>query len=278
MSHLPLTDTPMAAFPEPCWLPNKTSPLPETPRSKIVDDNVESKHQECKSPMHVIKEWLPFCEEELTPKQGLEFANLKECEKFYKSYAHHVGFSVHKSSFKKGKGGLQKHRYFVCCKQGFKRTQTNVHSNRKVKLTREGCNVMVGFRRTKDGKYELFKFHEGHTHVLSTPRKHHMLNSNNGVNSVHRTLFKSLTRANIGPSKANRIIKEQMGGSQNVGCSKQDLENFQRDLKAFIKDSDAQMFIKNCKRKKEVHSSFYFVYALESDGILKHVFWTDGLA
>ena len=71
---------------------------------------------------------------------------------------------------------------------------------------------MVVFRRTKDGKYELFKFHEGHTHVLSTLRKRHMLNSNRGVNSVHWTLFKSLTRGNIGPSKAHRIIEEQMGG------------------------------------------------------------------
>ena len=109
---------------------------------------------------------------------------------------------------------------------------------------------MVGFKRTKDGKYELFKFHEGHTHVLSTPRKRHMLNSNRSVNSVHQTLFKSLTCTNIGPSKTHRIIKEQMGGFQNARCSEQDLKIFQRDLKAFIKDSDAQMFIENFKRKK----------------------------
>ncbi|KAJ8425540.1 hypothetical protein Cgig2_033138 [Carnegiea gigantea] len=34
-------------------------------------------------------------------------------------------FSVRKSSFKKSKEGVQKYRYFVCSKQGFKRTQTN---------------------------------------------------------------------------------------------------------------------------------------------------------
>jgi len=56
------------------------------------------------------------------------------------------------------------------------------------------------------------------------------------------------------------------------------LKNLQRDLKAFIKDSDAQMFIENFKRKKEVHPSFYLAYDLESDGTLKHVFWTDSLA
>jgi len=97
------------------------------------------------------------------------------------------------------------------------------------------------------------------------------------VNSVHRALFKSLTCANIGPSKTHRIIKEQVGGFQNVGCSKQDLKNFQRDLKAFIKDSDAQMFIENFKRKQNVHPSFYFAYELDVDGTLKHVFWADGI-
>jgi len=99
---------------------------------------------------------------------------------------------------------------------------------------------MVAFKRTTIGTFVLFRFHEGHTHLLATPRKRHMLNSNRGVNNVHKTLFKSLTRANIGPSKAHCIIKEQVGGFENVGCSKQDLKNFQRDLKAFIKDFDTQ--------------------------------------
>jgi len=82
----------------------------------------------------------------------------------------------------------------------------------KVKSTRDVCNAMVGFRRTKDCKYELLKFHEGKTHVLSTLKKYHMLKSNKGVNGVHQTLFNSLTHANILPSK--RIIKEQMDGFQ----------------------------------------------------------------
>jgi len=96
----------------------------------VVGDEMESIHDECKSPTHVIKEWLPFCEDELKPRQGLEFMNLEECEKFYKSHAHHVGFSVRKSSFEKGKEGVHKYRYFVCSKQGFKRAQTNLKCNK----------------------------------------------------------------------------------------------------------------------------------------------------
>ncbi|KAJ8421021.1 hypothetical protein Cgig2_020047 [Carnegiea gigantea] len=41
------------------------------------------------------------------------FYNLEEHEKFYKSYAHHLGFSVHKSFFKKSKEGAQKYSELI---------------------------------------------------------------------------------------------------------------------------------------------------------------------
>ena len=122
---------------------------------------------------------------------------------------------------------------------------------------------MAAFKRTEDGKYVLFRFYEGHTHLLATPKKRHMLKSNARVKSVHRALFKSYTRANVGPSRAHRSMKEQVGGFEHVGCSKQALKNFQRDLKAYIKDSDAHMFVENLKRKKEVNKSFYYAYELD---------------
>ena len=79
----------------------------------------EKQHQtpeKFKSSTHVVKEWIPICEEELKPKEGLEFANLEECENFYKSYAHFIGFSIRKSSSEKTKEGVQKYKYFVCSK------------------------------------------------------------------------------------------------------------------------------------------------------------------
>ncbi|KNA23531.1 hypothetical protein SOVF_024090 [Spinacia oleracea] len=32
----------------------------------------------CRSPMSVIKEWVPVCEDDLNPKEGMEFDNLEE--------------------------------------------------------------------------------------------------------------------------------------------------------------------------------------------------------
>ena len=48
----------------------------------LVDDIMRMEEGETqmpekfKSPTHITKEWIPFCEEELKPREGLEFANL----------------------------------------------------------------------------------------------------------------------------------------------------------------------------------------------------------
>lgn len=73
------------------------------------------------------------------------------------------------------------------------------------------------------------------------------------------------------------MLKEQVGGYQNVGCTQRDLQNCLRDLKTLIKDSDACVFIDNFKRKREVNQSFYFAYEGDSEDRLKHVFWADGI-
>ena len=41
--------------------------------------------EKCKSPTHVVKKWIPICEEELKPREGFEFVNLEESEKLYSS-------------------------------------------------------------------------------------------------------------------------------------------------------------------------------------------------
>jgi len=54
------------------------------------------------------------------------------------------------------------------------------------------------------------------------------------------------------------LLKEQVGGYENIGCTYKDLQNYHRDLKALIKDTDAHMFIDVLKNKKEVNPGFFF--------------------
>ncbi|XP_057432341.1 protein FAR1-RELATED SEQUENCE 5-like [Lotus japonicus] len=237
--------------------------------------------------MNTSEEWIPMCDEELKPVVGKVFDTLEEGESFYKRYTLTVGFSVHNSSQVKDKYGL-KWRYFVCSKEGFKAQkkdvvtdllidEKNLPKSRRSKITREGCSTKVAFKRIEDGKYEVKRFDEGHTHALATPRKKQFLRSARSVNSVHKNLLFCYNRANVGPSKSYQLLKEQVGGYDNIGCTKRDLQNYCRDLKELVKDSDAHMFVDNFRRKHDMNHSFYYDYAVDDEGKLKYVFWADGL-
>lgn len=230
---------------------------------------------------------MPTCAEELKPKVGQQLNTLEEGEEFYKRYAHNAGFSVRCSSETKDKNGVKRWKYFVCSKEGYlpNKTESVVQSESTVKLkarrrslTREGCYARAVFKLVEEGKYELNKFHESHTHALASPMKRQFLRSARKVNPVHKSLLRAYNRANIGPSKTYHLLKEQFGGYQNVGCTQRDLQNYSRDLKTLIKDSDAHVFIDNFRRKQELNPSFYYAYDVDGEGRLKCVFWADGLS
>ncbi|XP_058783612.1 protein FAR1-RELATED SEQUENCE 5-like [Vicia villosa] len=235
-----------------------------------------------------IREWNPTCDDEFKPAIGKVFDTLEEGGNFYKRYAHCVGFSVRNSSETKDKDGV-KWKYFLCSKEGFKVekmvfspelivSENSLPKTRKRKMTREGCNARIAFKRTIDGRYEVAKFFEGHTHALVTPRKKQFLRSTRSVSNVHKNLLFSCNRANVGTSKVYQLLKEQVGSYDNIGCTKRDIQNYSRNLKELIKDSDAHIFIDNFRRKKETSHSFYYDFEVDKEGRLKYVFWADGIS
>jgi hypothetical protein len=55
------------------------------------------------------------------------------------------------------------------------------------------------------------------------------------------------------------------------------LQNYSRNLKELIKDSDADMFIDNFSRKHEMNHSFFYDYEADNQGKLKCVFLADDI-
>jgi hypothetical protein len=64
--------------------------------------------------------FTPECEEELKPIVGMIFDDIDYVEKFYKSYAHHVGFGVRVRQHKKLEDDIVTWKSFLCDRQGFK--------------------------------------------------------------------------------------------------------------------------------------------------------------
>ncbi|KAJ1381231.1 Zinc finger, PMZ-type [Sesbania bispinosa] len=153
----------------------------QSPQSHVSSDLNSTSPR---SPTPSEHEWVPNCVEELKPKVGQQFDTLKEGEEFYKRYAHNVGFSVRCSSETKDKNGVKRWKYFVCSKEGYilDKEKVGEQSNSTIKsrrrsLTREWCNAKAVFKLVGEGKYELIRFHESHTHVLASPMKRQFLRS-----------------------------------------------------------------------------------------------------
>ncbi|XP_074298359.1 protein FAR1-RELATED SEQUENCE 5-like [Silene latifolia] len=80
---------------------------------------------------------------------------------------------------------------------------------------------------------------------------------------------------NQGPTRAFRNVKEYVDGYENVGAQLVDFKNFGRDIKCFIGDWDAQLFVNYFEDKRDTTEGFYFAYEVDSGKCLVRAFWCD---
>ncbi|KAM0844074.1 hypothetical protein ACQ4PT_057284 [Festuca glaucescens] len=117
------------------------------------------------------------CAESLQPRIGMEFDSWEDGKAFYERYAHEVEFSVRTYTQHKGEGGVPVWKRFVCAREGWRKKKDIIVNGqvkkpkRNVKLTRCGCEAMIGFKRRDDGKYDVAWFVEAHKHLLVSPSK-----------------------------------------------------------------------------------------------------------
>lgn len=65
----------------------------------------------------------------------------------------------------------------------------------------EMCKAMLSLKKTEGGKWEIVKFHEGHSHDLTAPRKRQFLKCHRRVTPIHKSLHYAFSQANVGISK-----------------------------------------------------------------------------
>ncbi|XP_074301496.1 protein FAR1-RELATED SEQUENCE 5-like [Silene latifolia] len=83
------------------------------------------------------------------------------------------------------------------------------------------------------------------------------------------------SRVNQGPTTAFGNVKEYVDGYENVGAQLVGFKNFGRDIKCFIGDREAQLFINHLKDKRDTNQGFYFAYEVDSGKCLVRAFWCD---
>ncbi|KAK9750148.1 hypothetical protein RND81_02G176800 [Saponaria officinalis] len=193
------------------------------------------------------QQWIRKIEEEFTPRVGMEFNTLEDGIQFYRIYAITCGFDIRKSSQRRFRDETIRTKHIVCHREGFgeskkiknlvntKTDETPKKKERVTTIRRFGCRAMIQLM-FQLGKYVICQFREGHNHPL---------------------------------------VLEVANGYENVGATLLDFKNFQREVKLFIGDQDAQMFINHLQNLVETEQGFYFSYDVYDSQNLCRVFWSD---
>jgi hypothetical protein len=155
-------------------------------------------------------------------------------------------------------------KYFYCSREGYKKENLKQVDDQSIKKrkthnvmeSRCECEAHIYVKLGSDKKYWITSMVEYQNHGLVSPNKRHFLRSNRHVNMRAKSTLFNCHKAIIGTSQAYQLLHFSEGGFQNVGCTRRDLKNYYRDLRSRIKDADAQMFVAQLERKKEVNYAF----------------------
>ncbi|KAK9756855.1 hypothetical protein RND81_01G125000 [Saponaria officinalis] len=210
------------------------------------------------------EEWRRNVSIDYKPKIGQFFSTLKDGINFYGVYAAACGFDPRLYTQKRFHGGVIKSKLIVCNREGYRCDKQKVvldspeeidanikpYDPKKTKITRIGCPAMIKFRFNGNG-YVVVQFREGHNHRLSSLRNKQFQKISRNLSLFHKKTIIDHSKVNIGPTRTFRICKEYVDGYENIGASLVDFKNFQRDIKCFIGDKDAQMFINHLQNLAE---------------------------
>ncbi|KAK9724261.1 hypothetical protein RND81_05G059200 [Saponaria officinalis] len=151
-------------------------------------------------------------------------------------------------------------------------------ARRRVKITRIGCQAHIRFT-SQDNVIVVDQFHERHNHRISSIHDRDLQKLSRSLSLFHKQLIIDHSKLNIGSSKSFTIYKEYVNGYSNVGASLIEFKNFQRDIKFYIGERDAQLFIDCFKKLSEIKKKgFYFAYHVDASMTLCRVFWADAEA
>ncbi|XP_074266675.1 protein FAR1-RELATED SEQUENCE 5-like [Silene latifolia] len=234
-------------------------------------------------------------ESKFRPKIGTVFSSLEAGIEFYGVYARACGFTPRKYTAKKLRGGIAHQKLIVCNRQGFRGNKQKLrsipvdeHNNgdcsstvetvkRRVKITRVGCRAYVRFTLLNrlEGPTMIDDFSESHNHHLTSVSNRDLEKISRCLDMFHKQLILDNFKLNIGAAKTFRQVKELVHGYENIGATLMDFKNFQRDIKCYIGERDADLFLDRLEKLKATQPQFYFAYDVDASNFLTKVIWAD---
>ncbi|KAH6808332.1 hypothetical protein C2S51_029440 [Perilla frutescens var. frutescens] len=149
---------------------------------------------------------------------------------------------------------------------------------RRTPSCRVDCRALIVFKFVGLEGYVVKKFTEGHSHTLVPEAYRYLMKMKSKLEFGHLKFVMDCAKANIGVMGSYKIMKTVVSLYSSIGCSRMQVKNFSRDLKAYVFYADAQMVIDKLHRKRELCSGFYFEVEVDENDHLKSLFWADPIA
>ncbi|KMZ61559.1 hypothetical protein ZOSMA_51G00500 [Zostera marina] len=230
--------------------------------------NASSSFSQCNKPCPVVGQVFPSYE--LVVQSYYDFASV-------------MGFSVRLGSTKNviDKGSGQKilvMKRLLCSKQGspsliFPPTNGN---RRKNGVSRCCCLASIKFKRidrSDNWVTDTVIFY--HNHPFTSPSKIRYLPINRSISQISKLLFSSLAEVNVPVSQQATYFSNQLGGVQNMGCMKMDINNMVCDDRIDLKNYDVDLIVEEFEMNKSENEQFFYDLVKDDEGRLKHLFWAD---
>ncbi|KAK8954279.1 Protein FAR1-RELATED SEQUENCE 2 [Platanthera zijinensis] len=216
----------------------------------------------------------------LEPYIGLEFEDLDSVYIFYNAYARNHGFGIRKNSSAKSqvtKDLIWKN--YVCDKAGTKNMYTpeDPSTSKKRYVTRMDCKAKLDVRRSKDEKWVVTDFEKQHTHELDTPRRtiKHRSHKVAHKSLIVKNAMDNLHEAGLGPSK---IAKTLNATGVNTDITAQNVIDHLRIKRKNNIGREGVLVAQYLQAHMVKDPNFFFALELDSDGILRSLFWADSRA
>ncbi|XP_042059490.1 protein FAR1-RELATED SEQUENCE 5-like [Salvia splendens] len=148
-------------------------------------------------------------------------------------------------------------QYLACSRQGSKNfipghtsqsTEVSV-KKRRCRSFRCECLAKLNLRYFSDGMSrgcEVYQFVEYHNHLMVANEHRHFMMANRSLDPIHQRFMEDCGRCNIGSTLTFKLLKEIMGGPENVGY--------------------AQMIFDYMRSQKESSDAFYYEIEIGSHG------------
>ena len=220
------------------------------------------------------QEHIPEVADVFKPAKNREFRTLDELYEFYNKYAFEAGFSVRKNSTARSKDGSELIRQELCCwKEGHTKSRVAQPKKRRG-IIRIGCLAKIAAVK-KSNMYVITQFTEAHNHPLVDAESVHLLPSHRQVSYATKCLTKELELVNIPTHQQVSLLEVQSGGIENMGCTRRDIYNYQRDKREELKGHDADMLYAHFLSQQEKNPYFTFKIEEDNENRIKHCFWAD---